>query len=519
MPAVKQFASTLLPGTGATGAITISASQVGESLIVGIALESGGTAYAYGVTDNGVGGSNTYVGRTVRTQGARSVRIFDCVKPTQFGVTTITVTGTGGTGNLFGDIGAARVTGLAGFDQEGGAVNASATAVTATCTAPDTTGQDFVIACASMGAGTTNPVNITDPPTGGATWTSGVVNQNDSTNSGSEIAYRINAISTTDSAAWTISTAAGPVAGAIASYKAAATASASIATFHPGRGPGQAPQSARFYQSPKAYNVVASSPDVTLNLTGQTATFTQGAIARAVDYSLTGQTATFTEGALSASISYALTAQTGTFTEGSLARAIDYSLTGQTATFTEGTVTASVGGDVTLSLTGQTATFTEGSLSANLSYALTGQSATFSEGAIAQALSYAIAGQTATFSEGAITAQAGGDVTIQLSGLQAAFTIGVLTPSGADVVNLDTHDGGRKRKKRFDDAAQTQVIRESALKPIQRPQKKSATVTPAPVTTFDARAEDEELLLLQLDEDERLNRILELAASVLQTLH
>lgn len=223
MPAVAQFASKLFPGSAASDTITISASQAGESLIVAIALEAGGTAYTYGVTDNGAGGSNTYVGRTAQTAGARSSQIFDCVAPTKTGITIITVTGTGGTGNLFGDVGAARVSGLSAFDQQGGAANASATSVTATCTAPDTTTADFTIACASMGAGTTNPVGISDPPTGGAAWTSGVVNQNDSTNSGSEIAYRVNAISTTDSAAWTISTAAGPVAAAIASYKAASS--------------------------------------------------------------------------------------------------------------------------------------------------------------------------------------------------------------------------------------------------------------------------------------------------------
>lgn len=83
----------------------------------------------------------------------------------------------------------------------------------------------------------------------------------------------------------------------------------------------------------------------------------------------------------------------------------------------------------------------------------------------------------------------------------------------------DTHDGLPKRRKRFNDSAQTQVIRESQLKPKQRKEKKSATVVLAPAPSFDHALEDEELLALQLDEDERLNRILELAASVLKTLH
>jgi hypothetical protein len=279
-----------------------------------------------------------------------------------------------------------------------------------------------------------------------------------------------------------------------------------------------ASKAGRFRGSPRATDSPAS-PDVTLTLSGQTATFTGGTIAQTVAYGLTAQTATFTEGAPTLTASYALSAQTSTFTEGSLsvsltyalsgqtstfaqgtitavptygltaqsatftqgslAPAIDYSLTGQSATFTEGTISATQGGDVTLSLTGQTATFAEGALAASLAYALSGQSATFSEGTISRALAYALTSQTATFSEGTITAEAGGDVTIQLSGLQALFSVGQISANGGDAASA--FGGGflyayeleqsRRRKKRREqedleedaEALKDQMDREIAL--------------------------------------------------------
>ena len=265
-----------------------------------------------------------------------------------------------------------------------------------------------------------------------------------------------------------VSGGAGPQwAGVLAEILPAATSVPPRAnTFHPGASPGYAPQSARFYQSPKAMNVAVSG-DVTLALSGQTATFAQGALTEAVDYSLTSQTAAFTEGTLADALSYALTAQTsiftegvisegidysltaqsGTFTEGALTWGIAYSLTGLTANFSEGSISVSTGSNVTLSLSGQTATFTEGALSTNHSraltaqsasfsegsfattfdYSITGRTATFSEGLLAETLSYALTGQVAVFSEGTITPQSSGNVTIQLSGLQALFVLGQVT--------------------------------------------------------------------------------------------
>lgn len=84
------------------------------------------------------------------------------------------------------------------------------------------------------------------------------------------------------------------------------------------------------------------------------------------------------------------------------------------------------------------------------------------------------------------------------------------------VTAVDTHDGLRKRKPKFDDSAQTQVIRESDLKPKQRKARKSATVEPvAPIPSVT----DEDLLLYQMLEDDEVTELLTLTHSLLKGLH
>lgn len=172
-----------------------------------------------------------------------------------------------------------------------------------------------------------------------------------------------------------------------------------------------------------------------ITLTGQTGTFTEGTISRAITKALTGQTATFTEGTISAStggnVTLSLTGQTATFTEGTLGLNIGYTLndgvplTGQTASFTEGTPT----GSISYTLGSQSATFTEGTIARAVSSALVGQSGTFTEGTITRAASYPLVAQTATFTEGTISASSGGNVTLSLSGQTASFSEGTIAPT------------------------------------------------------------------------------------------
>lgn len=188
------------------------------------------------------------------------------------------------------------------------------------------------------------------------------------------------------------------------------------------------------------------------NLTEQTATFSEGTVARAVTYALTAQTASFTEGIISAStggnVTLSLTGQTATFSEGALTHSLAYllddgvGLGGQVATFSEGTPTESI----SYALTGQSITSSEGAPTHAVTVALTGQTATFTEGTITASaggnVTTSLTGQTATFTEGTITAQFTGDVTRSLTALQAVFaqgTIAVTIPGGVivpDVVGL-----------------------------------------------------------------------------------
>jgi len=268
------------------------------------------------------------------------------------------------------------------------------------------------------------------------------------------------------------------------------------------------------------------SRNVTLALSGQTATFSEGALSLNLGYSLndgvplTGQTATFAEGTPTETLSYALTGQIGTFSEGIPTGSVSYMLGAQTATFTEGTISASSGGNVTLSLSGQTANFSQGLLAAQIGPALTALTVTSSEGSLTPAPSYALSGLTGTFTQGTLTPQTSGDVTLSLTGLQAVFSAGTIWVSGADAGG-DTHDPGlRKRKKRFDDSAQTQIIRESRLKPKRAKAPVMESVAePKPIPPAMDSPEDEEMLAtLMAADDSATTALVEEALTLLRTL-
>lgn len=87
----------------------------------------------------------------------------------------------------------------------------------------------------------------------------------------------------------------------------------------------------------------------------------------------------------------------------------------------------------------------------------------------------------------------------------------------------DTHDDLRKRHKRYDDTAQTQVIRESRLKPKKAKSAEPALapiVEPANAALYLDSPQDEEALmaLIQRQDDEILAQI-DLATHLLRTLH
>lgn len=280
--------------------------------------------------------------------------------------------------------------------------------------------------------------------------------------------------------------------------------------------------------------ILPASGNVTVALTGQGATFAAGSAAPSSSVALTGQSATFAAGTLVPGLSLALLGQRGTFTSGLLTPNLSVPLTGQAATFTAGTLIASSGGDVTLSLIGQAATLSAGTLSPATTTALNGQpltsspgtllpsstlaltgiSATFSAGTVASASSVPLVGQSAVFTPGQLGI--GGDVTVALTGAQATFTAGtiaVLPASG------DTHDPLPKRRRRFDDSAQTQVIRESQLKPkAKRAKAPVALPERVPPALTDSPEDEEMLAKLIAADDAAVTTAIEGALDLLRTL-
>ncbi len=283
-------------------------------------------------------------------------------------------------------------------------------------------------------------------------------------------------------------------------------------SFHPGRSPGYAPQSARFYQPPRASNATIASPDVTLSLTGQAASFAAGTLSPSTSVALLGKAAAFAAGAVTPAIAVTLSGQSANFASGTLLPATSVALLGQSATFTAGTLSAA--GDVTLSLTGQAATFSAGTLASATTVALNGQSAAFSagnliatpmlgltgtsasfaQGALAPQTTVALSGQGATFSSG--TLQPPGDVTVALTGAAAVFAAGTIIASGGDTLRA-AGSGAASRSLRDLETAFTRSTEEFANPEIHRAERsrpvlKAETLfdsirdTPEPEKHYDA---------------------------------
>lgn len=284
------------------------------------------------------------------------------------------------------------------------------------------------------------------------------------------------------------------------------------------------------------YEILAPAGGVTVALTGQSSTFTAGSLAPSSSVALTGQAATFSPGTLVPGLSLALLGQSGTFTSGLLVPSSTVPLSGQSATFTSGTLSAN--GDVTISLTGQSATFSAGTLTAATSVALNGQPITSAAGSLIPGSSLALTGVGVTSSAGTFSpatdipllGQSGtftpgqlgvvGDVTVSLTGASAVFTAGQLSPL---MDSGDTHDLPLpKRRRRFDDTAQTQVIRESQLKPKKTKKNHAQQPTQQPSTPEPVKdmPEDEEILAqLVAAEDQAIASTIEEAMTLLKTLH
>jgi hypothetical protein len=210
-------------GGGASKTVTVSATTVGNSIIVPISLDSGATQYtAPGVTDNAAGGSNVYTVRKTNlgSGSSRSAFIADCLNAPK-SCTQITITPTGGTGGGFGPGGVLEAAGgTYAADQSGTTNGTAASPLVVTNTSVDTGTADLVVGVVGRGNGSLT-TGISDPPAG---YTSIAVQQNDQSDGAGECCYRINASALTDSVSWASTTQTSGDPGILQSYSVTAAA-------------------------------------------------------------------------------------------------------------------------------------------------------------------------------------------------------------------------------------------------------------------------------------------------------
>lgn len=173
-------------------------------------------------------------------------------------------------------------------------------------------------------------------------------------------------------------------------------------------GPGISPDYTKVFSARQLGFTTPGAP-LTLALTGVFASYSQGTLTPSLSVALTGVACTFSQGTLGISRTTALSGSAGTFSAGTLAPSLSIPLAGQSATFSQGNV--SVAGDKAVALTGLQITFAQGTLAPGTSKALTGQAITSSAGIVGHSASIAITGIATTVSGGVLVAS-GGDVVV-----------------------------------------------------------------------------------------------------------
>ncbi len=191
--------------------------------------------------------------------------------------------------------------------------------------------------------------------------------------------------------------------------------------------------------------------DVTVGLTGTSATASPQNVVPNTDKALSGQEGTSSIGILSVAIDKALSTQLLTASAGTLTPSIVVALVGTSATASPGTVTASVGGaDVTVALTGQSMTISSGLLAPDILIIMSGQGITTTMGVLLPDTAKAMTGQeiasaigsltvsTATALSGQVLTPAAGSLAVAISkaldGQSISASIGTITVEGSAVI-------------------------------------------------------------------------------------
>lgn len=179
---------------------------------------------------------------------------------------------------------------------------------------------------------------------------------------------------------------------------------------HPGRSPGYAPASFRFWMPSEIGAGAVVSPDVTLALTGVASTTGRGTVAVQHTNALTGVSETSLVGTVKANTTKALSGVSTTTSVGSLGVQRTKALSGVQTVTARGTLASSR----TVPITGVQATGSVGTVipTTGTVVALTGVSSSTAVGSMVPS------------------------VTVTLTGVSAAGAAGTLTPAGVDTVSL-----------------------------------------------------------------------------------
>jgi len=194
----------------------------------------------------------------------------------------------------------------------------------------------------------------------------------------------------------------------------------------------------------QSYTLSQGTHDVGLSksVTGQSYTHTQGTLSASVSTSatvvLTGQSYTLSQGSLTKGTSKALTGQSYTLSQGDLgvSTSATVALTGQSYTLSQGTFGVSAGSGSTVGLTNQTYTISQGTLgvSTSATVALTGQTYALSQGAPLPTLDLGLANQTISYTQGTLGVSVG--ATVALTGQIYTHTQGTLGVSVGNNVTV-----------------------------------------------------------------------------------
>jgi len=162
-------------------------------------------------------------------------------------------------------------------------------------------------------------------------------------------------------------------------------------------------------------------------VTGVAATATVGTTAPSTTVAVTGNAATASVGSVTPSASVSLTGVVATTSVGTTAPSTTVAVTGVEATGAVGTVTASIGGDITAPVTGVSSTGTVGTLAPSTTVATTGVSAAGAVGTVVPASLATITGVVGTAAAGTLTPS----TTVTVSGVAAAAAVGGVAPGTA----------------------------------------------------------------------------------------